>query len=616
MTSPLSGPDTGAGTGEGDEETRLVLGVSRSIGDRSWRERPSRGEAATALAMSQRLGLPEIVARVLAARGVGLDQAETFLDPTIKGLMPDPSVLTDMDRAVERVADAIAARAPIAIFGDYDVDGATSSAVLYRYLAELGHPARIHIPDRIIEGYGPNGPAIRMLREEGAGLLVCVDCGSVSFEAFAEARQVGLDVVVLDHHQVGEELPETSGLVNPNRQDDISGLGHLAAVGVTFLFVVALNRELRRRGVFQGRAQPDLLSLLDLAAVGTVCDVVPLKGLNRAFVRKGLVALHARANCGLAALSDIARVNGPATPYHLGFLIGPRINAGGRIGDAALGARLLTTHDADEARSIAETLDRLNGERQAIEAEMLLEGDAQALAACEAGDPAVLLTGADGWHPGVVGLVASRIKERYRRPAFAIAWDAEGKGTGSGRSIPGVDLGAAVRKAVAEGLLEKGGGHAMAAGLTVRREKLTDLAVFLDGQLAEAVEAARQSHVLKIDGALTASAASVSLLHELEKAGPFGAGHSEPVFALPSHRVKFADVVGKGHVRLTLGDGGGGSLKAIAFKAADTPLGAFLMEKRGETVHVAGALSLDTWQGRESVQLRVLDAADPRKSRL
>jgi single-stranded-DNA-specific exonuclease len=598
-----------------DDARRRVLGVARSVGEKAWRERLTAQQGATALAIAQRLGLPEIVARVLAARDVSLEAAAGFLDPTIKDLMPDPSTLRDMDAAAARVADAVMAGVPVAIFGDYDVDGATSSALLSRYLAALGTPNRIHIPDRIVEGYGPNGPAIRMLREEGAGLLVCVDCGSTSFEAFEDARAVGLDVVVLDHHQVGEALPHTAALVNPNRQDDLSGLGHLAAVGVTFVFVVALNRELRRRGFFNARHAPDLLLLLDLAAVGTVCDVVPLKGLNRAFVRKGLLALHGRANAGLAALGDVARIHGPPTPYHLGFMIGPRINAGGRIGDAALGARLLTTDDMDEARGIAERLDALNGERQAIEAEMLLEGDAQALVAVEATDPAVLLTGSDGWHPGVVGLVASRLKDRYRRPAFAIAWDVDGKGTGSGRSVPGVDLGAAVRKAVEEKLLEKGGGHAMAAGLTIRRERLADLAAFLDERLKADVEAARAATELKIDGALTASAASVELIHALEQAGPFGAGHPEPVFAFPSHRISYADVVGKGHVRLTLGDGGGGSLKAIAFKAADTPLGQAILEARGAPLHVAGSLSIDSWQGRERVQLRVIDVADPRKVR-
>ncbi|MBC00417.1 MAG: single-stranded-DNA-specific exonuclease RecJ [Rhodobacteraceae bacterium] len=598
------------------ETRRQVLGVGRSAGERVWRERLSAQQNAAALAIAQRSGIPEIVARVLAARDVTIDGAEAFLDPTIRALMPDPSVLRDLEAGTARVADAIQAGDTIAIFGDYDVDGATSSALLSRYLSALGTRNRIHIPDRIIEGYGPNGPAIRLLREEGAGLLVCVDCGSTSFEAFEEARSVGLDVVVLDHHQVGEKLPHSVALVNPNRQDDLSGLGHLAAVGVTFLFVVGLNRELRRRGLFKGSREPDLLALLDLAAVGTVCDVVPLRGLNRAFVRKGIVALHSRANVGLAALCDVARVHGPPSPYHLGFMVGPRINAGGRIGDAALGARLLTTHDMDEARTIAETLDRLNGERQAMEAIMLEEGDAQALVSVEDSDPSVLLTGSDGWHPGVVGLVASRLKDRYRRPAFAIAYDVNGKGTGSGRSIPGVDLGAAVRKAVDEGILEKGGGHAMAAGLTVRRERLADLSAFLDTALAAQVEVARAENELKIDGALTASAASTDLVHALEQAGPFGAGHPEPVFALPSHRVSYADTVGKGHVRLTLADGGGGSLKAIAFKAADTPLGKMLLEKRGDPLHVAGCLSLDTWQGRERVQFRVLDAADPRLSRM
>jgi len=597
------------------ETGRCVLVVTRSVSGRTWRERLTATETPTALAIAQRLGVPEVVARVLAGRGVALEAAGAFLDPTVKDLMPDPSALQALDAGVARVADAVQAGHRIAIFGDYDVDGATSSALLSRYLSALGTPNRIHIPDRIVEGYGPNGPAIRMLRDEGADLLVCVDCGSTSFEAFEEARGVDLDVVVLDHHQVGEELPPTVALVNPNRQDDLSGLGHLAAVGVTFVFVVGLNRELRRRGMFAGRREPDLLAMLDLVAVGTVCDVVPLTGLNRAFVRKGLLALHRRANPGLAALSDVARVHGPPTPYHLGFLIGPRINAGGRIGDAALGARLLTTGDMDEARGIAETLERLNSERQAIEAAMLEEGEAQAMVALDASDPAVLFAGADGWHPGVVGLVASRLKERHRRPAFAVAFDADGKGTASGRSIPGVDLGAAVRKAVGEGILEKGGGHAMAAGLTVRRDRLDDLQAFLDAELSEAVAAARSEHVLKVDGALTASAAQVALYHDLERAGPFGAGHAQPVFAFPSHRISFADVVGKGHVRATLADGGGGSLKAIAFKAADTALGQMLLSHRGERLHLAGALSLDTWQGREQVQVRLLDAADPRTTR-
>ncbi len=598
------------------EDRRIVLGVQASFSGRTWRERCNVSQLQQASAISQRSGVADVVARVLAGRAVIAEQAEAFLDPSLKSLMPDPSTLTAMDAAAARVADALAAGRSITIFGDYDVDGATSSAVMNRYLGFLGHEARIYIPDRIIEGYGPNAPAIRQLKGEGTDLLICVDCGSTSFEAFEAAAQVGLDVVVIDHHQVGETLPPVAALVNPNRQDDLSGQGHLAAVGVTFLFLVALNRELRRRGAFKQRKEPDLLSLLDLVALGTICDVVPLQGLNRAYVMRGLSVMHARGNVGLAALCDSARVNGKPSPYHLGFLIGPRINAGGRIGDAGLGARLLTCHDPLAAREISETLERLNQERQALEAIMLEEGEGQAFAAMQgAEEPAVLITGSDGWHPGVVGLVASRLKERYRRPVFAIAYDADGKGTGSGRSVPGVDLGKVVREAVTEELLEKGGGHAMAAGMTVKKEKLADLTAFFTQRLREDVAAASAEYELKIDAAVTAGGANLDLMALLERAGPFGAGHSEPVFALPSHRVSYAKVVGNGHVQATLNSGGGDSVKAIAFKAADTPLGKALLEGRGRQLHVAGSLSINTWQGAETVQLRIIDAADPARSK-
>lgn len=600
----------------GDEgERRIVLGVRRSASGRVWRERLDAGENAQALTIAQRHGLPDIVSRVLAGRGVSADEALEFLEPSIRDLMPDPSSLTEMDQAAFRVADALDRGDRVAIFGDYDVDGATSSALLSRYLAALGIESRIYIPDRIIEGYGPNGVAIEQLKAEGAGLLVCVDCGSTSFEAFEAAGKVGLPVVVLDHHQCGVELPRVEALVNPNRQDDLSGQGHLAAVGVTFLFLVALNRELRRRGAFKTRREPDLLALLDLVAVGTVCDVVPLKGLNRAYVTRGLGVLHRRMNSGLAALCDTSRVHGKPAPYHLGFLIGPRINAGGRIGDAALGARLLTTEDAEEAREIAAVLEGLNQERQAVEAAMLEEGEAQAFAALQAGDRSVLLTGSQGWHPGVVGLVASRLKDRHRRPVFAIAYDEAGKGTASGRSVAGVDLGKAVRAAVEAGILVKGGGHAMAAGLTVMKDREADLAAFFEEQLAEDVAAAMAEHELKIDGVATAAGATLELLHKIESAGPYGAGHPEPVFALPSHRLSFADVVGNGHVRLSVSSSAGESLKGIAFKAAETPLGQFLLGRRGMPLHIAGTLSIDTWQGAERVQLRVLDAADPALNR-
>ncbi|WP_428688399.1 single-stranded-DNA-specific exonuclease RecJ [Roseibium sp.] len=600
----------------GEEERRLVLGVARSANDNAWRERLSASEARAAMAISQLHGLPDVLARVMAARGVIPDQAPDFLDPSIKTLMPDPSLLVDMDAAVERAADAVQKRRKIAIFGDYDVDGATSSAIFAKYLQWLGLDPVIHIPDRIIEGYGPNGPAIESLRQGGAELLVTLDCGSTSFEAFETARKLDLDVVVIDHHQVGETLPAVRALVNPNRQDDLSGQGHLAAVGVTFLFLVALNRELRRRGAFEGGQQPDLMALLDLVALGTVCDVVPLKGLNRAYVTRGLAVMHQRRNYGLTSLSDTARVSGKPTPYHLGFLIGPRINAGGRIGDAALGARLLTTEDPHEARAIAERLDLLNTERQAMEAAMLEQADAEAALSVEARDPAVLLTGSNEWHPGIVGLIASRLKETYRRPAFAISYDEAGKGTGSGRSISGVDLGKAVRQAVEDGLLEKGGGHAMAAGLTVRREKAADLETFFNETLRQDVEAATAHRELKVDAALTATGATLDLMELLEKAGPYGAGHAEPVFAFPAHRISFADVVGKGHVRATLAAGDGSTLKAICFKSEDKPHGRMLLDGRGRSLHVAGSLSVDTWQGTPKVQLRILDVADPQKVRI
>lgn len=606
----MNGPTGSDGSG------RLVLGVARSANDNAWRERLDQAQALNAMTIAQRLGVPDVLARVMAARGVEPEGAEDFLAPSLKMLMPDPSRLVDMDAAVARVADAVQSGTRIAIFGDYDVDGATSSAILAKYLRWLGLDPVIHIPDRIIEGYGPNGPAIEALKEGGAGLLVTVDCGSTSFEAFEVSKTLGLEVVVIDHHQVGETLPEVRALVNPNRQDDLSGQGHLAAVGVTFLFLVGLNRELRRRGFFQGKGEPDLMALLDLVALGTVCDVVPLKGLNRAYVTRGLAVMHKRLNPGLASLADAARVGGKPAPYHLGFLLGPRINAGGRIGDAALGARLLTCEDGYEAREIAARLDQLNTERQAMEAVMLEQAGAQAVIALEQGDPAVLITGSDDWHPGIVGLIASRLKEAHRRPAFAIAFDETGKGTGSGRSIQGVDLGKAVRQAVDLKLLEKGGGHMMAAGLTVMRDKLDDLTAYFNETLAEDVEEAASKRDLKIDGALTATGATLDLMEKLEQAGPFGAGHPEPVFAFPAHRVAFADVVGKGHVRASIAAPDGTSLKAISFKADDRPHGKMLLEGRGRNLHVAGTLSIDTWQGSPKVQLRILDVADPQKVRI
>lgn len=599
------------------DEGRTFLSVKQSISGKRWVDRLTPSLDTVALDIAQKADIPDLIARILAGRGVGANEAVDFLNPTIKNLMPDPHVLQDMEAAAKRIADAVEKQQTVAIFGDYDVDGATSSAVLYRFLNAFGVSARIYIPDRIIEGYGPNPAAIRQLIEEGAELIVTVDCGVSSFDALIEAEKLGVDVVVLDHHQVSTELPPAHAIVNPNRHDDRSNLGHLAAVGVTFMAVVAIHRILRESASQADAAKSfDLLKLLDLVALGTVCDVVPLQTLNRAFVTKGIIAMRSMGNVGLSALARVSRVEGPLEPYHLGFLLGPRINAGGRIGDAGLGARLLTMSDAFEADEVAQRLDILNAERQALEKAMLEEADAQAFAEVGVdntleGGASVLITSSSDWHPGVLGIVASRLKDRYRRPSFALAFDASGKGTGSGRSMSGVDLGKAVRLAVEEGLLLKGGGHAMAAGLTVNREKLGDLRIFFEEMLKDDVAKARALRSITIDGALTARGASLPLMAEIDRAGPYGPGHPSPIFAFPSHRITYANVVGKGHVKLSIKAGDGASLNAIAFRVADEPLGKALLENKQKPVHLVGQLSKNSWQGRVTPQLRVIDAALP-----
>ena len=557
--------------------------------------------------MEREHGMAPVLARVLAAREVEADGAAQFLSPTLRDLMPDPSTLTDMDVAAGRIATAVRERERVAIFGDYDVDGAASSALLARFLRHHGVPFEIYIPDRIFEGYGPNEAAIAELVGRGASLLVCVDCGSTSHDALASARRHGMDVVVLDHHQTGADLPDVVALVNPNRQDDLTGLGHLCAGGVTFMTLVAVQRALRSDA---RRAPADLMGMIDLVALATICDVVPLKGLNRAFVHRGLARMHDQRSDGLTALSRVARQDGPTAAWHLGFLLGPRINAGGRIGDAALGARLLVTQDAAEAEAIALQLDRLNAERQAMERVMLEDAVAQADAEIGRGDgPPVLIVSSDEWHAGVVGLLASRLKDRFDRPAVAIAFGGDGRGTGSARSIAGVDLGRAVRGAVEAGVLEKGGGHAMAAGMTVQRGRLADLRRHLEDTLRRDVAARRAVQTLAIDAALSARGATIALHEQLDAAGPYGAGHPQPVFALPNHVLTDSGVVGHGHVRLTAKARDGGTVQGIAFRQADTPLGQAILEGRGRSFHLAGTLSADFYRGATRVKLRVTDAA-------
>lgn len=592
-----------------DPVPRAFLGVEQSVSGQRWVSRLDQAGQNRALAISQLHGLPEIVSRVLAGRGVGVDEAPAFLDPTIRSLMPDPLRLTDCAKAGERLVTAIRDGEKVAIFGDYDVDGAASSALLYRFLHHFGVEAEIYIPDRIFEGYGPNPTAIGQLIDRGAQLIVTVDCGSTSIDALAAAADRGMDVVVIDHHQMGHEMPACLALVNPNREDDLSGQGHLCAAGVVFLVLVATLRMLREAGHPKARSL-DLLAWLDLVALATVCDVVPLKGLNRAYVVKGLIAARHQNNAGLAALLRVAGIGGPVTPYHFGFLVGPRINAGGRIGDAALGSRLLTLDDTAQADEIAVRLDELNRERQAMEAVMLAEAEAEVLAEYGTGESAsVIVTARDNWHPGIVGLLAARIKEKFRRPAFAIAFDPSGRGTGSGRSINGFDMGRMVRAAVDAGLLLKGGGHAMAAGLTVERANLGRLRTFFDEASSAQVATLAANRALKIDGALGASAATVALIDQLESAGPYGSGHPQPIFAIPSHRLKDARPVGTTHVKVTLEAQDGSRVDGIAFRAAETPLGDFLLKGRGMQVHVAGSLSADHWQGTRRVQMRILDAA-------
>lgn len=595
------------------ENERCFLRVDRSASGHAWRDRLDERGQARALAITQQHGIPELLARVLAGRNVEADAVESFLDPSIRRLMPDPHMLTDMQAAAARISDAIVNQENVAIFGDYDVDGATAAALLCHYLRHCGLDPIVHIPDRIFEGYGPNLDAIRSFAESGVKLLATVDCGTTSVAPLVEAKRLGLDTVIIDHHQADEELPAAAAVVNPNRADDLSGLGYLAAVGLVFITLVAVTRNLRARNFWTAmRGEPDLLALLHLVALGTVADVVPLTGLNRAFVAKGLIALRHRDHVGATALMDVARLSGPPEPWHLGFLLGPRINAGGRIGRADLGVRLLLEEDPAAAARIAAELDRLNHERRAIEQATTVQAEAEAMAALGLEEKgAVVVTAANGWHAGVVGLVAARLKERYGRPAFAIALERGGIGTGSGRSIAGVDLGRSVRQAVREGLLIKGGGHAMAAGITLKKDSLARFRAFLEGTLAAPVQAARRTRALLIDGAVSAGAVDMALVDMLSRAGPYGAGNPEPVVALPSHAIAYADPVGENHIRVRLKSGDGKFVNAIAFRAAGTPLGKALIDNRGRTVHAAGNLAVDRWQGQERVQLRLTDIATP-----
>ncbi|MGI3168003.1 single-stranded-DNA-specific exonuclease RecJ [Pseudooceanicola sp. C21-150M6] len=574
------------------------LDVSSSLTGRRW-VGPSMEVDRAAEALAQGGGLPRPLCQVLARRGVSPEEAALFLAPSLRDLLPDPRSLRDMEAAAARFLRAVKGRERIAIFADYDVDGGTSAALLIDWLRQMGREATLYVPDRIDEGYGPNVPA---MTELGAAhdLIVCVDCGTLSHEPVAAA---GCDVVILDHHLGGETLPDCTACVNPNRQDEDGALAHLCAAAVVFLMLVEANRQARADGA---GTLPDLMAMLDLVALATVADVAPLIGVNRALVRQGLVVMARRHRPGLVALADVARMDTAPTSYHLGYLLGPRINAGGRIGQADLGARLLSCTDPAEAGRMAERLNALNAERREIEREVqasaLVQAEGRGLEA-----PLVWAAG-EGWHPGVVGIVASRLKEATNRPSVVIGFDGD-VGKGSGRSVAGVDLGAAIQRLAAEGLLVKGGGHKMAAGLTVMRDQLDAAMARLSELLARQGAGDGGPSDLRLDGILMPGAATVELVHQIETAGPYGASAPAPRFAFPDMTISFAKQVGENHLKLRFGDGLGASLDAIAFNVFDTALGAALAARDGRRYHLAGKLDVNVWQGRQTVQLRLDDAA-------
>ncbi|WP_309643869.1 single-stranded-DNA-specific exonuclease RecJ [Phenylobacterium sp.] len=587
------------------------LGVTRSLSGRLWRERPADAETVRRHQMG--LGLSEPLARALASRGIGPDGGADYLNPTLKALFPDPSSFLDMDRAAEILVDALVSDRPMTIFADYDVDGASSAAQIVRWFRTLGKELPIYVPDRMTEGYGPSPAAFDRIRESGAELVVTVDCGAAAYDALSHAEKIGLDVVVIDHHLMRDEIPRVAALVNPNRPGCTSGQGVLAAAGVAFVLLAALNREARKRGLFETTPEPDLRQWLDLAALGAICDVTQLVGFNRALTTQGLKVMSAWKNPGLKALLEVAKGSGPAGVFHAGFILGPRINAGGRIGRSDLGARLLSTDDPAEAAQLAAELDALNASRKEVEREIFEQAIQIVERESNQSDAALTFVAADGWHPGVIGIVASRLRERYRKPALVIGVDrAANIGKGSGRSQTGVNLGRAVQAAYDEGLLLAGGGHAMAAGLSVRPDTIPELRAFLNERLAEETQLATAQDGLDIDALVTTGGADRGLWQAFQSLAPFGPGNPEPMFAAADVRIERPMALRGGHVRVTLTDGSGGRLKAVAWRAEDTEIGNRLLSEGG-AVHVAGRLKPDDWQGRESVELEIEDVADPRR---
>ncbi len=596
-------------SGNTDDATPAFLGVAQSLSGRCWRARDYDPELARHFART--LDVPEAVGRLMAARGVAADEGAAFLAPKLKDSFPDPSLFLDMDKAAGLIIDAVQKDRRITILADYDVDGATSSAILCGWFRAMGQEAGLYVPDRLAEGYGPNAKAFETIKAGGAELVITVDCGSTSHGALKAAQEMGLDVIVLDHHLLpeGAPLPPAAAHVNPNRPDDISGYGYLAAAGLAFVMLAALNREARKRGLFEDRPAPDILSFTDLAALGTICDVAQLIGFNRTIAAQGLAVMDHSTHEGIWALARVAKAKPPFGAYHAGFQMGPRINAGGRVGKSDLGARLLASADAVECEHIAEDLDRLNVERRAIEAQVQDEAVAQIEAQKKLDD--ILVVAGKGWHPGVIGIVSGRIKERFGRPAIIIALDENGgEGKGSGRSVSGVNLGAAFGAALKAGLLLKGGGHAMAGGLSIAPGKIDDFRTFLNAHYGDAARQAYAARGLRIDGFLSARGVDRALVDQLAKVGPFGMGNPEPVFAFADMRVAWAQELKGGHVRCRLEDKNGlGGINAIAFRAVDQGFAPLLLAGDEMLIHVAGKLKADDFRGRNSVDLRIEDVA-------
>lgn len=582
------------------------LDVDKSCRGLRWQARCQDEDSV--IELEQVKSLDNLTARLLAGRGITAEHTDEFLDPSLRGSMPDPSTLQDMDKAAVLIMNAVQAKQKITVFADYDVDGGSSAAQLIKWGRAFDVEIGLYVPDRVKEGYGPSIEAFKQLKSEGNELVITVDCGAAAQSALEAAKDLDLPIVVIDHHLMHGDLPPCAALVNPNRDDDTSGLGHLAAAGVTFMVLVALNREARKRGVAQ---VPNLLDLLGLTALGTLCDVVSLTGLNRALVSQGLKVLSQGGNVGVGALADVAGTNAPYTTYHCGFILGPRINAGGRIGKAEMGAELLSTENAQLAYAHAAELDRVNAARKVLQDQMVNEALEEAFKLPE--EDSIVIVNMEGWHPGVIGIVAGRLKDRFDKPAIVIGVNEQGIGKGSGRSMSGVNLGAAITKAKEAGLLISGGGHAMAGGLTINADRIDDLSKFLNEHLREEVAEARNNLSLKIDALIAPGAANQALIDRIADVGPYGAGNPQPLFAFSDLRIAYAERVRGGHVRCAFEDGIGGRISGICFRADETGLDEILLDPNAPRVHVAGRLKADNWQGRSRIDLQLVDLAVAQK---